>query len=459
MKNLGKTLIYENTVAGGNTEFHLWGNPEYAPGVTIPDGSSITLDNIADAGARLRRFAPLLSRLFPELAAAEGLIESPLLPLPGPAIADGCPAAGLGTFWIKADHQLPVAGSIKARGGFHEVLEFAESVALKHGLVPDGASYEILAEPAARACFAQYEIAVGSTGNLGLSIGILSAALGFRATAHMSCEAKQWKKDKLRRHGVTVHEYEGDYGEAVRMGRELASRDPKAHFVDDEHSASLFSGYAVAASRLQGQLAAQGIAVDAGHPLFVYLPCGVGGAPGGVTFGLKQVFGPNVHVFFVEPADSSCFLTRMRHPDRPDISIYDVGQRNRTIADGLAVPRASELAYPLMRPLLAGIATASDARLYADLWRLHEYAGMRVEPSAAASLSGLRALLASPAGQDWLQRRGLTRHLPRAAHIAWTTGGLFVPDDEYQGFLAQGRAASRTLDARPGIAWPALSSQ
>jgi D-serine dehydratase len=31
--------------------------------------------------------------------------------------------------------------------------------------------------------------------------------------------------------------------------------------------------------------------------------------------------------------------------------------------------------------------------------------------------------------------------MDKAVHLLWTTGGLFVPDEEYQGFLARGRRA------------------
>ena len=273
------------------------------------------------AAARLTRFAPYIARVFPETADAGGVIESPLHRLGTPeatgkagvAAASAVPPpvpAQLRNTWLKCDHALPISGSIKARGGIYEVLAYAERLLLAEGLAADVTQidYAALADPAYREFFSRYSIAVGSTGNLGLSIGIMGAKIGFSVTVHMSADARAWKKELLRSRGVTVIEYADDYSAAVAEGRRQAAADPRCHFVDDENSATLFMGYAVAARRLVPQLTDAGVVVDSDHPLYTYLPCGVGGGPGGVAFGLKLAFGDNVRCFFAEPTHSPAML-------------------------------------------------------------------------------------------------------------------------------------------------------
>lgn len=236
----------------------------------------IGMSDIDEAEARLQRFAPFIMKCFPETGKENGIIESILTPIPKMQkhLEETYKVRIPGKLMLKQDSHLAIAGSIKARGGIYEVLKHTEELALEAGLLTVQDDYTKLAEPKCRQFFNQYTIQVGSTGNLGLSIGIASAAVGYKVMVHMSADARQWKKDMLRKHGVTVVEYESDYSEAVKEGRRLSLKDPKSYFIDDENSVNLFMGYAVAAKRLKKQLNEQQILVDENHPLFVYLPAG-----------------------------------------------------------------------------------------------------------------------------------------------------------------------------------------
>lgn len=189
----------------------VWLNPALRPAAEALADAPVTAGDVADAAARLERFAPYLAAVFPETAAAGGMIESPLVEAPamGRLMGDFP-----GRLLLKLDSHLPISGSIKARGGIYEVLCLAEEIAVREGGLRREDSYRKLAEPACRELLGRYAVAVGSTGNLGLSIGIMSAMLGFRVTVHMSADARQWKKDLLRSKGVTVVEYAGEIGRA-----------------------------------------------------------------------------------------------------------------------------------------------------------------------------------------------------------------------------------------------------
>lgn len=403
----------------------VWRNPHRRGSAAVLPGLALAETDMRAAAARWHRFAPLLARLFDGLEG--GRIDSPLTALP-PAVAESVLGGAPGAVWVKADHDLPVTGCIKARGGVYEVLAYAERLAETAGLLREGASYADFATPPFRDLFARHTVAVGSTGNLGFSVGVMGRALGFAVEVHMSHDAKDWKKRRLRELGARVVEHPGDYGLAVATARDAFRDRGDAHFVDDEDSADLFLGYAAAALDLQRQLAAAGIAVDAAHPLVVYLPCGVGGAPGGVAFGLTLLFGDAVRPVFVEPVAAPCMLVQLAAGlDRP-VSVYDVGLDNRTAADGLAVASASMLVAHTVGELIEAVVTVTDDALFRWLRALWDGAALRLEPSAAAGFAAVGPFVAAAAGAD----------LARATHVVWTTGGAHLPDAEFEAALARG---------------------
>jgi len=394
---------------------------------------------INDARERFQRFAPWFAAVFPETGVSYGILESPVHGLPQ-LQSDLDSRVGVqlpGKLWFKRDDMLPVAGSIKARGGIHEVLQVAERFALDAGVVAKGDDYSRFADEDVRKVMSEHGIIVGSTGNLGLSIGVAAAALGLRTTVHMSADARAWKKELLRSRGVTVVEHPGDFTEAVDAGRAEAEEDPSVHFVDDENSLALFAGYSAAAHRLAGQLAGLEIQVDAEHPLMVYLPCGVGGSPGGVTFGLKHVFGDNVHCFFAEPTHCPAVTLGVRTGLHEKISAFDLGLDGKTAADGLAVARPSELVGRALADIVDGYSTVDDEKMLALTALLERCEGIRVEPSATA---GLLLPWRVAADRQFLKTRGIDdAKLANATHLVWSTGGSMVPETEMDGYLAEGQ--------------------
>jgi len=391
----------------------LWHNPGLRPAAAALTASGHGRAEIEAAIARWQRFAPLLARLFPDSVAADGRIDSPLLTQTD---ADGH------ALWVKADHALPITACIKARGGVYEVLCHAEELALAAGLLPAGDSYAVLADAPAHALFAQHRILVGSTGNLGYSVGVMARALGLGVEVHMSHDAKEWKKQRLRALGATVVEHAGDYALAVAAARNNAAADARAYFIDDESSLLLFFGYAAAAWDLAPQLAAAGLRPTPEQPLRVYLPCGVGGAPGGVAFGLKCLFGDAVQCVLVEPVASPCFLLRLATGDDA-LSVYDISLDNRTVADGLAVPRASATVAGIVGPLIDAVITVSDASLLATVRQQWQQHGLRLEPSAAAGFVAHQL-----ASEQWSGD---------VIPVVWTTGGNGLPDEVFLPLLAE----------------------
>ena len=418
----------------------VWINPYYLPFAATDALCQLVVSDgdIADAQTRLSRFAPFLRRCFPETEETGGLIESPLRAIPAMQKqleqTFGCRIPG--KLLLKMDSHLAIAGSVKARGGIYEVLKHAEDLALESGKFSMDEDYARLADEDMKAFFGQYTVQVGSTGNLGLSIGIMSAALGFRVKVHMSADAKQWKKELLRSKGVEVVEYSADYSAAVAEGRKLSDMDPMSYFVDDEKSVNLFLGYAVAAKRLDKQLTEAGITVDENHPLIVYLPAGVGGAPGGVAYGLKRLYQDNVHCFFTEPTLCPSVLLGIATQEFEKANVHDFGISGVTEADGLACASPSGFVTRIMTNLLSGDFTVADGKLYDYLRLLYASEEIQIEPSSCAAFAGSCGLLHYADSREYCETHGLTRKkLENSVQIAWATGGRLVPEEVWKAYL------------------------
>jgi len=405
-------------------------------------GLDLSQQDVVAAEERMLRFSTLLARIFPELESAQGVIESPLKELKN-MVMPVSPVCDSGRYWLKCDHELPISGSVKARGGFYEVLWFTEKLAQELGFLKPDDDYIKLGEEQVRQKFSEYTIEVGSTGNLGLSIGIMAQALGFKVRVHMSSDAKEWKKKRLRDLGVAVIEYESDYSAAVKAGRESAAKDSAVYFIDDENSKPLFLGYSFAGMRLRKQLDEHGILVDENHPLFVYLPCGVGGAPGGICFGLKLLFGDNVHCFFAEPVQAPGMTLAMLYQFKKFPSVYDFGMKINTAADGLAVGSASQLVGQYVQNILSGCYTVTDSSLFAKLYQLYQKENISIEPSAAAGFLGPELLCNGEPGIRYIKEQGLASKMQQANHIVWSTGGSLVPAEEFRKYYEQGRRVAQ----------------
>ena len=412
----------------------LWINDNYTNFENVVDNLPLSSEDVAEAEQRLKRFAPFIKKSFPETI--NGIIESPISIINNMEIKmeKDLDKEIYGNLLLKRDDLLPIAGSIKARGGIYEVLKHAEKLAMEKGLLSLDDDYSILAEDRFKEFFSNYIIQVGSTGNLGLSIGIISAQVGFKVRVHMSSDAKQWKKDLLRSKGVEVIEYSSDYSKAVEEGRKQSDSNPNSYFIDDENSKDLFLGYTVGGIRIKEQLEKMNIIVDENHPLFVYLPCGVGGGPGGVAYGLKLIYGDNVHCFFAEPTHSPAMLLGLMTGLHDKISVEDFGIDNKTEADGLAVGRPSSFVGKIMDKILSGVFTIEDDRLYKFLTALSDEEGIYLEPSALAGFLG-PIYLSSKEGEGYLIKQNLLDKKDNITHMCWATGGSLVPENIMKEYL------------------------
>ena len=95
-------------------------------------------------------------------------------------------------------------------------------------------------------------------------------------------------------------------------------------------SVTLFVGYAAAAFELRAQLESAGVIISPDAPLVVHIPCGVGGAPGGICWGLHHAFPSEcLRVLFAEPTGSPCVTVALASGMGAGVCVADLGIEHR----------------------------------------------------------------------------------------------------------------------------------
>ena len=142
-----------------------------------------------------------------------------------------------------------------------------------------------------------------------------------------------------------------------------------------------------------------------------------------ICFGLKMLFGEAVHCFFAEPVEAPCVLLGLATGKNSEISVYDIGLTNNTLADGLAVGRASGFVGGIMQTLLAGAYTLTDEVLPELQKKTRTLEKLKIEPSAAAGFPGPEMVLKSSFCDTMKIKK------ENICHILWTTGGRYLPEE------------------------------
>ena len=102
-----------------------WLNPQKKLMKEMPE-FSIGMEEIIAVEKLWERFAPFFMAAFPQTIPSKGILESPLVEINAmKKVLNQQHPKIEGKLYLKCDNALPIAGSIKARGGFYEIMHYA----------------------------------------------------------------------------------------------------------------------------------------------------------------------------------------------------------------------------------------------------------------------------------------------------------------------------------------------
>lgn len=241
---------------------------------------------------------------------------------------------------LKAEH-LQRSGSFKARG----------------------ATNALLARNAKR-------VVTGSSGNHGIAVAALGAALGAHVTVVMAAGASAAKATAIRRLGADVVSVTGGVADRERHAREHA-RHTGAAFIPSADDEFVIAG--------QGTVALE-VFNDAPDIDAIYVPTGGGGLLAGTCLAARSLT-RRIRVIGVEPAAGARYARSLAVGRPVTLPPPD------TIADGLRGQRPGEVPFPIIKERVDAMISVTDEAVTHAMGLLRR-CGITAEPSGSVALAG-----------------------------------------------------------------------
>lgn len=218
-----------------------------------------------------------------------------------------------------------------------------------------------------------------SSGNHAQGVACAAAMLGIHATIVMPADAPRAKLEGTRALGaeIVIYDRERECREAIASGLALARGATLVPAFDDPH---VIAGQGTVGLELMQQARE----LDA-TPDQVLICCSGGGLVSGSALAIREL-SPTTDVLCAEPAgfDDTC---RSLEAGRRMTNAKGA----RSICDALMSPSPGVLTFALMRQLLAGGVSVTDAEVQAAMAWAFRHLKLVIEPGGSVALAALLA--------------------------------------------------------------------
>ena len=226
-----------------------------------------------------------------------------------------------------------------------------------------------------------------SSGNHAQGIAEAARLFGYPATIVMPADAPQSKKDRTRRSGAVIVEYDRQTEDREAIMMDLA-RQRNAPFIHPYDNADVIAGQGTCGLEICDELENADLAPDR-----VLVCTGGGGLLAGITMAVKDRFpGAKIHTVEPEGYDDQA----RSHATGERLGVENAGP---SLCDAILTPSPGALSFAICQGQLEqGLVVSDDEALAAVAFAYHELK-LVVEPGGAVTLAALLAGKIAVAGE------------------------------------------------------------